>query len=149
MLLLCTNQELRQLKQAMPSTYLNSEVARGSITGLPESLIVQGSGHEVFANLPTDAKTEVSMVRLAIRIIWGQLTGPLDIDNQNLIKLGKLCKSWGASSLIEEILKRLDKQNEHSIGAFRYSLGDTLTPIKEFEHSFSDLNSCLHFQFQC
>ena len=81
---------------AITSTYLNSEVAKGTTRGLPESLIIRGSEYEVFANLPTDANIEMSMVRLATNIIWGKLTGNLVIDNQTLIKLSKLCKNWGS-----------------------------------------------------
>ena len=125
MLLLASEEELQHLKTAITSGYLITEVAK---EGLPGSLIIQGNGNEVFANLPTDLDTDITTVRIATDILWDRYKGQLQLDYQNITKLGRLCKSWGSYILAEEILKRLSAVDR--IEAFTNGLGNSPIAIK-------------------
>ena len=81
MLLLASEEELQHLKTAITSGYLITELAR---KGLPRSLIIQGNGSEVFANLSTELDTDIIIVRIATDILWDRYRGQLQLNEFHL-----------------------------------------------------------------
>ena len=71
----------QRLKTAITSGYLITELAR---KGLPRSLIIQGNGSEVFANLSTELDTDIIIVRIATDILWDRYRGQLQLNEFHL-----------------------------------------------------------------